>query len=126
MKRILIVEDSETQRTCLMLLLSQENYWVKACANVAEAYYALVGGTRPDVVMVDFILPDATGLDFIEMVRSVQDGDKAYCVLMTALGPDQLESHRERMNRLRVHVLYKPFEPPNMIEMLRAITSEVL
>lgn len=120
MKKILIVEDSESQRSYLMILLSQQEHWVKSADSVTTGYHIIVSGTCPDILITDFFLPDGNGLDLIELVRKLKNGDRVYCILMTAATPEYVEQYREKINALRVQVLYKPFEPTNMIEAVRA------
>ena len=77
----LVVEDEEVQREMLADLLSSEGWAVTAVADVAEAKRAL-SGELFDVVVVDYHLPDGTGVEII-CTAAAQTPSPA-CVLLTA------------------------------------------
>ena len=66
---ILVVEDHSTTRTFLSDNLSADGYEVIEAEGLAEAR-RLLGGTFPDLAIVDLGLPDGDGLDLLAHVRS--------------------------------------------------------
>jgi CheY-like chemotaxis protein len=116
MKKILIVEDNDTTRDSLTILLNKRNYWVKTCSNGREALTALREGSMPDVLITDYFLEDTNGLAVIEFLRSLKGGDRTNCLIATAATPEYMEPLRELMSKLKVGVVFKPYEVDNMIE----------
>lgn len=55
--KILIVEDDSDIRRLYALGLNQRGFEVKLAANGAEAVERILGGERPDVILLDWLLP---------------------------------------------------------------------
>ncbi|MFB8275985.1 response regulator transcription factor [Nocardia colli] len=67
--RVLIVDDAEAIRTAVSSALAAAGYVVAARANGAEFEAQLVK-FRPDVVVLDVMLPGCSGFDLLEAVRA--------------------------------------------------------
>jgi two-component system phosphate regulon response regulator PhoB len=66
---ILIVEDEPVTQRMLAANLERAGYHVRNAGNVAEAE-AAVGASLPDLALLDWVLPDATGLGLMRRWRS--------------------------------------------------------
>ena len=65
-KRILVVEDVASLRKFLSQTLSEHGFDVVGATNVAEAYSILEVSPLPfHLILTDYHLPDATGLDLL-------------------------------------------------------------
>ena len=62
---LLIVEDDESLRRILARHLRTLGYRVEEAASAEEAVRSLVGGVRPDLVVLDINLPGDTGWDLL-------------------------------------------------------------
>jgi CheY-like chemotaxis protein len=67
--RVLIADDDEDIRSVLEMVLS-ERYEV-TCAQTGAEVLALVEGLRPDVVLLDWTLPDASGGEVADRLRAM-------------------------------------------------------
>jgi two-component system nitrogen regulation response regulator NtrX len=65
---LLVVDDEPNIRRMLAALLEEEGHVVAAAGTVAEAVAALPG-VAPDVVLLDLMLPDGSGMDVLERMR---------------------------------------------------------
>jgi DNA-binding response OmpR family regulator len=78
--RALIVDDSRAMRTILRRLCIESGYTdVTEVADVTSARVAAVDG-RPDIVIVDWELPDGNAIDFVRCLRA--EGDDAPVVVL--------------------------------------------
>ena len=68
-RRVLLVEDNKEIMNINMRLFKMENYEITAALTLADARSAL-GKSRPDVIVLDIMLPDGSGIDFIRELRS--------------------------------------------------------
>lgn len=69
--RIVIVDDHDVVALGLKALLSDEpDFEVVATANSVEHARSVVEEMKPDVVLVDYRLPDGSGVDLIKSLRS--------------------------------------------------------
>ena len=66
----LVVDDSRTLRRILGGFLGQLGWAVAEAGNGREALERLKQGARPDVVLVDWNMPEMNGLEFIQSVRA--------------------------------------------------------
>jgi two-component system, OmpR family, response regulator RegX3 len=60
---ILIVEDEESYQDALNVGLSVEGFVVVGATNIAEAR-AILATSKPDLVLLDVMLPDGSGIDY--------------------------------------------------------------
>ncbi len=79
--RVLIIEDEKLIRWSLRHKFEARGYEVEEVKNGAEALKALDGGVF-DLIMVDYKLPDTTGLDILRTLRET-DSD-VVVIMMTA------------------------------------------
>jgi two-component system response regulator RegX3 len=69
---VLVVDDEESYRHALTVGLSQEGFDVIVAANGAEAR-AAVRRDRPDLVLLDVMLPDISGIELCRELRAERD-----------------------------------------------------
>ncbi len=78
--RVLVVEDSETIREMVSEALTDAGYHADACPD-GDGLEAALDGLRPDLVVLDVMLPGRDGFELIEVIR---DWGDAGIVLITA------------------------------------------
>ena len=68
--RILVVDDSKLMRRCLRTLLEQQDSW-RVCSEAANGREAVERAqqTAPDVIVLDFQMPEMNGLDAAKEIR---------------------------------------------------------
>ena len=69
MKKILLIDDSDTYTWCLKIYLQHRGYPVKTACTLKEAR-AAIQEEMPLVVCCDLDLPDGSGMDFLDKVRA--------------------------------------------------------
>lgn len=70
--RVLIVEDEPQVAASLRELLERDGYTVEVAASIAEAHRVLAVGP-PDVMLLDWRLPDGEGIDLLKELRKTSD-----------------------------------------------------
>jgi DNA-binding NtrC family response regulator len=105
---ILVVDDEPKIRQALAQALGDEGHSVAATGSPREALRLL--GQRPfDLVVVDNVMPELSGLDFIrEVVTTAGAGERPQLLMMTAHAT--VESAIEAMKLGALDYLQKPFE----------------
>lgn len=103
--RILIIEDEELIRWSLQQKFKARDYQVTEVADGAAALAALDAGTF-DLVMLDYKLPDMTGIDILRKIRKT-DSD-VVVIMMTAYS--SIESAVDAMKLGAYDYLTKPFD----------------
>ncbi len=113
--RVLVVDDEPPIIDLVRGYLEREGYAVLAAAD-GPAAVAAVRADRPDVVILDLMLP---GLDGIEVCRQIRTFSDAYVLMLTARSEEI-----DRVVGLSVGAddyLVKPFSPRELVARVRAL-----
>ena len=112
---VLIVEDDADLREMMAQLLTLEGYQIETVANGREALEYLNDAPRPDVILLDLMMPIMDGWEF----RRRQQGDPALAdvpvIVLTAL--DQAQARAADLNG--VDFLKKPLDFDRLLELVR-------
>ena len=82
--RALVIDDSRAMRALLGRLLGEIGFAVDEAGNGREGLEHLGTHGAPDVVLVDWNMPEMSGFEFVQAVRANRDYD---AVLPTAPPP---------------------------------------
>ena len=122
---ILLVDDEAKIRNALSQALREEGHEVVSIGSPREAQRLLARGSF-DVLLVDNLMPELTGLDLIrEVVSSTAEAERPQILLMTAHAT--VESAIEAMKLGAFDYLQKPFEIDELLVVVnRAIDHQRL
>ena len=115
---ILIVEDEAPQREMLRDALAREGHRVAEAGNAAEAVNLLRRGSF-DLLLLDYQMPDATGLDVLRQARSLVP--EADAVMLTAYGT--VERAVETMKEGATDYLLKPVDLDSLFLLIGRIAE---
>jgi DNA-binding NtrC family response regulator len=119
---ILLADDEEKILKTLGRALREEGHDVVTTPSATEAQRLLVERSF-DLLVIDYLMPDRTGLDVIrELVASTPEGERPSMVMMTAHGT--VESAVEAMKLGARDYLQKPFEVDELIVTVRRLIEE--
>ncbi len=82
MKHCLIVDDSAVIRKVARRILDGAGYYVSEASSGAEGW-RLCRNTKPNVLLLDYILPDMGALEFIEALRRSNAAPLPHILLCT-------------------------------------------
>ncbi len=85
---ILVVEDEPAIQELISVTLARSGHDVRRAANVAEAASA-VADALPDVILLDWMLPDASGPSFTRRLRSEARTREVPVIMLTARAGDE-------------------------------------
>jgi len=84
-KRVLIADDEPNIVTSLEFLMKKCGYQVEVARNGEEAL-ALVESFRPDLVLLDIMMPQRSGYDVCQRLRGREDWRHIKIVMLSAKG----------------------------------------
>jgi DNA-binding NtrC family response regulator len=117
MGSILLVDDEEKILKTLGRALRDDAHEVVTAANARDAQ-RLLAERSFDLMIIDFLMPDRTGLDVIrELAGSTPEAERPAVVMMTAHG--SIESAVEAMKLGARDYLQKPFEVDELLVLAR-------
>lgn len=82
-KHILLVEDDDTNRKLVRVILGNGRYRISEAVSVEQAL-ALLAREKPDLLLLDIRLGDGSGLDVIRAVRADPAFDQVPALAITA------------------------------------------
>jgi DNA-binding response OmpR family regulator len=113
--RALVVDDEPSLVTVVAGYLAREGYEVDTAAD-GEAALAAARGNRPDVVVLDLMLP---GIDGIEVCRQLRTFTDAYVIMLTARADEV-----DKLIGLSIGAddyLTKPFSPRELVARVKVM-----
>lgn len=116
-RRVLVVDDEEEYRALLTRTLSRAGYEVFSAGTGREGL-KLYADKKPDLVMLDVMLPDMLGFDFC---RTIRGGDAApqtpvlFCSVRSAVS-----SLAAGLREGSTDYVIKPFVPEDLLRRVRA------
>lgn len=98
MAKILIVEDDISLRDVYTARLQAEGFQISTASNGEEAL-AVAVKERPDLIILDIMMPRISGFDVLDIIRTTPEIAHTRVVMMTALSAPE---DRERGEKLGV------------------------
>ncbi len=117
--RALIVDDSRPIRRIESDILKELGFETSDACNGREALERLQSGALPDLVLVDWNMPEMDGLEFVKAVRS----EPRYAGLAVLMVTTEIETD-QMLRALSAGVdeyLMKPFQKEGLVDKLRLI-----
>ncbi len=108
---ILVIDDDDDLRETLLLLLGDSGYAVSAVASGQAALDQLKAGAKPSLILLDLMMPEMNGWQFLERARADSILDSIPVVIMTA--------RRKAADLLPApsrEVLHKPFDRSKLLD----------
>ena len=119
-KRILIVDDSFYMRTMLKNMLTDAGYEVVGEAPNGQTALQMAKDTNPDLITLDVILPDNTGLDVLKGIRKDQPNMKV--IIVSAVGQEVIVNEAKENGAL--DYIVKPFSEDKVLEKVSKALKE--
>ncbi|GAA4436575.1 response regulator [Pontibacter saemangeumensis] len=120
MNRILIVDDSFYMRTMLKNMLTDAGYEVVGEAPNGQTALELAKETKPDLITLDVILPDNTGLDVLKGIKADQPDMKV--IIVSAVGQEVIVN--EAIEYGAKAYIVKPFSEEKVLEVVSQVLAE--
>ena len=116
-KTILICEDDDNLRQLIRVVIGG-GYRIVEAGDGDEAL-ALTSEHRPDLIVLDLMMPRMSGLDVLRRLRSDVSVDGTHIIVMSAW-PD---SREEALEAGADRYLQKPFEPDELSRIVESLLS---
>ena len=119
MARVMIVDDAEFMRMIIRDILLMHGHEVVAEVNDGEEAIQTYLEVKPDIVLMDIIMPDMDGKEALQKLLTVDP--EAKIVMCSSLGQQALIT--ESMKIGAMGFIVKPFEPDGMLDVIRKIAE---
>ncbi|WP_156502209.1 response regulator, partial [Oleiphilus sp. HI0067] len=88
-KSALIVDDSKVARFALRKLLEKLNLEVSMAGSGEEAIEIVEGGSVPDVIFMDQLMPGMNGVDAAKQIRAMSNASHVPVIMCTSKKSDE-------------------------------------
>jgi CheY-like chemotaxis protein len=107
-KKILIVEDDPISRKLLNHFLEKENYTVLMAASAEEGFQS-IGREKPDLILLDIMLPGVDGFQFLSRLKEDKDIPAPPVFIISSLA--QESGIVKALQAGAMDYILKPFSP---------------
>lgn len=116
-KKVLLIDDDITSLDIVSFLFEERGFDVERCV---EGFSAIeyVKAHKPDVIVVDLMMPQINGVDTVKKIRALGLSDTPI-IAFTAVDEPML--HREAEQAGCNKVLTKPCRPERLLEQIKAL-----
>lgn len=119
--RLLVCDDSSFMRSAIIQTLEGAGYTVVGEAETGADAVRMYKELKPDVVTMDVVMPDVSGLEAVREI--VSEDANAHIVMCSAVGQETFVS--QAIEAGASSYVVKPFGPPELIEAVKRATGEI-
>jgi two-component system, OmpR family, response regulator len=120
---ILYVEDDPDIRTVAQIALEAVGgYALKMCGSGRDALDAVAGGCRPDLILLDVMMPGMDGPTTLDGLRKLAATADTPAIFMTAKVQAAEIAHYESLGA--IGVVAKPFDPMQLAQQVRRLWEQ--
>ena len=120
MKRVLIADDASFMRQMIRDIIEPEGFEVVGEASDGVEVVEKFRRLRPDLVMMDIVMPKRSGIDAVKAIKAEDAG--ARVVMCSALGQEALVT--EAIQAGARDFIVKPFKPDAVLATLRKVVEK--
>ena len=113
-KSILVVEDDPASQSILARLLKTRGYDVCTAGTGREAM-TVTAQANPDLALVDIVLPEVSGVDFLRWVR--KNHPQTHVIMLSSF--EELSSFADEARELGAYDYFS--KPPDFSELLEKV-----
>jgi len=120
---ILIVEDEEGIRQLISDAMTQQGFTVSTARNAAAAH-ALIASTPPDLAIIDWMMPQTSGVELIRQLRA-QEATRSLPIIMLTARTGENDTI-EGLDAGADDYMHKPFSTRELTSRVKAMLRRAL
>jgi two-component system chemotaxis response regulator CheY len=118
--RVLAVDDSKTMLAMMSAYLKGSNFELVATANSGPEALAKYKEHKPQLVLLDVVMPEVTGLEVLENILGTDTG--ACVVMVSSLGTEK--TVQDCLSKGAKSFVQKPIQKDGMLATLKTVCQE--
>jgi CheY-like chemotaxis protein len=119
-KHVLVIDDNDHIQQIVQAALQRLTNWTVSVASSAREGIAKAEAERPDVILMDYMMPEMNGVDCLKQLRSRPETENIPVLFLTAY--QSLVEPRRFQAMGAAGAIAKPFDPffiaPHIIQTL--------
>lgn len=117
MAKVAIVEDDQAISTMYRIKFEAEGFTVETAAN-GKLGLALIESMKPDIVLLDLMMPEMNGDEMLEKMRKTSWGKTIKVVILTNSGEEQAPPELKSLG-IRRYIVKAEMTPRQVAEMVK-------
>lgn len=122
-KKILIVEDEEGYKNTLKMALEKEGYEILVAGN-GEVGLTMAFNYRPDLIIIDLIMPRMDGSTMFEQLRYDAWGAKVPAIVLTNLNPQDTMYNKLLFNDVSSYLIKTKVQIQDVVQKVNEIVNK--
>jgi len=122
-KKILVVEDEKPLREAFCYLLESEGFIVMPAENGQIGLQKLKGGFRPNLILLDMIMPVMDGMAFLRQAKLVREHPRTRTLMLSNLS-DAITFDEAHTFGVTKSVLKADLSPAQLADVVKKMLSE--
>jgi two-component system chemotaxis response regulator CheY len=118
---IVIADDNDMMRSILRAMLRREEYDVIGEANNGQSAIEIVNRLKPDIVCMDVIMPEKSGIDALCEIKVANPATEVIMVT----GNSDPETVQESIQNGASGFIIKPFNAARVLDTLAKVSSRI-
>lgn len=118
--RVLIIDDSDLSCALLGVILRSDNYDIVGVAHDAKTGIQLAKTSRPDIVLLDIVMPEMSGLEAIAPIKTVTND----ALILMVSGIDDGEMVDKAIQLGANGYVIKPFNSASVIQTMAEVKEK--
>ncbi len=120
MKKVLIVDDDPMVRQLTRMALAEQYNCIEA--GDAETAYRLLDREKPDLILLDWVLPGLSGPNFFKRLQRDRDLAAIPVIIMSARGEEQVKKTAIELGA--AGYMPKPFNVKALRDLVGGLTNQ--
>lgn len=122
MKKILLVEDDNFIIDIYITKLKEVGFSVQSAVNGEDALAKIKQG-RPDLVLLDIVLPQVTGFEFLQEIKSMPELKNVPVIVLSNLGQKK-EVEKGLSLGAAKYLIKAHYTPTEVVEEIRTVLNK--
>lgn len=118
--KIIIVDDSDFSRSVINKMLSEEGFQIIGEASSAEAALPMIKEKKPDIVIVDIVMPNVSGLELTEKLN--QSAPNVSVIMVSSLSQEHIVL--DAISAGASDFIAKPIQKQQLVDSVEKIMAE--
>lgn len=118
--RILAIEDNADIRQLISLILEREGYQISTAADGISGL-SLIKETKPDLVLLDVMLPEFSGFEVLDALRKDKNSKVREVPVLMITSKSTVEDVDQALELGATGYLVKPFRPEKLVQKVREL-----
>ena len=122
-QRILAIDDNADIRELIAFILRRENYEVSTASN-GIAGLEMIKGAKPDLIILDVVMPEFSGYDVLNAVRSDKSSKIRDIPVLMITSKSSTDDIDQALELGATAYIVKPFRPAKLVTKVKSLLGE--